>query len=369
MTAQPRWTTLVCRYQVAMPSEWTSKRGAALRWVGVVATTLGLFAACGGNAMGPTEGSGGASSASGGTATATGGTDSVGSGGANVGSGGANVSESGGTTAEGGGALLSEEEWRAATAPIPGPHDIWTVDTCQEPHTGSNSERLGPEYSVIPLIGYTATADFNAVTNRVYDVAVMDYCVTSAECSEEPGGACQGYTGDAYCLYPDPSPAETCSIDADCTTKPEGTCNLPLGPEENTVCYPTGVCEKLDGKCVYAGDVPCTSDADCSAGADGKCIFPVWTQCSYGTCLEETDCAGGYRCGCGRCLQDHCGLSDDDCGAGETCELDASGCHVSQAFYCTTPRDECEVGDPPICSYQDDEEGGYWSASTDCTIW
>jgi len=283
-----------------------------------------------------------------------------------VGSGGTEaIGDSGGTTAEGGGALLSQEEWQSLTAPISGPHEIWTYDSCDPPHAGSDSARVEERYSVIPSVGMTAP-DFDPETNAVYFAVLMDYCTTAADCTDEPDGVCEGFIGDAYCEYSEPLPPDLCWVDEECTRRAEGSCVLPVGPYAFTVCYPTGVCAEPTGKCVYAGDTPCTGDADCSEAADGRCVFPVDTRCDYNSCFDDGDCDEGTRCGCGDCLLAECD-SNEDCGDGETCELSPTMCHTSRGFYCTTPEDECEVGDP-VCDYRPYGDGGYWSASGDCIL-
>src|ERR1043166_8040050 len=49
-----------------------------------------------------------------------------------------------GNAADAGLPLLSEEEWRAATAPRPGPHEIWTA--------ACNGSRVGQEYVLNPSV-------------------------------------------------------------------------------------------------------------------------------------------------------------------------------------------------------------------------
>jgi hypothetical protein len=301
------------------------------------------------------EGSGGRSPASGGTASGSGGrsagTGGTASGGAG-GAGGANL---------GGSAPMTEAEWNAAMAPIAGPHEIWTFDTCDEPHSGSASLRVGPEYSVVPSLGYTQAANFDPDTNVVFDVVPLPFCTDAADCSEQPGGACQGVIADAYCQYAEPLPSEQCETDADCTAKAEGECVPAMGYDEARLCYPTGLCEDVTGTCAYAGDLPCTDDADCTERVDGKCILPVVdTHCRYGTCTDDADCGEAERCGCGLCVSAACD-SDAACPNEETCELSVSACTNAGGFHCTTPEDECIAGEP-VCFYQWQPDGGFWGS-------
>lgn len=331
-----------------------------LRWAGVVPLLASLLSACWGTASKVTPETDESAILGSGSAPAapSGGAGSLGSGGTSV------VAGSGGTggASVGSGGRMTEAEWRAATAPLSGPHEIWTYDECDPPHAGSSSVRVGQEYSVVPPVGYTAAADFDAETNVVFDVSLGSYCVSSADCTEQPDGVCQGRIVDAYCQYPDPLPPDECSTDADCTKKPDGTCVAPIGFEEHRLCYPTGVCKDPSGTCVYAGDAPCTDDADCTEGADGRCIFPVVsTNCRYGTCFEDTDCEDGQRCGCGQCVEADC-TSDDVCPEGETCEMSRGFCFGYGGFYCSTPNDRCKAGESG-CIYQPD---GVWGSGI-CT--
>src|SRR6478735_7267694 len=252
--------------------------GTLKRWLGVLAATFGLLSACGGRTVAPPGASGGAEAASGGAEAA--------------GSGGT-ADASGGAAAEGSGGLLSEEEWQLVTAPVPGPHEIWTYDTCDPAHTGTNAVLVGQEYSVIPKVGTTAGSNVDPESSGVYFAVLMDYCMTAADCTDFPDGVCEGFIEDAYCEYSQPLPADPCWLDEECTRKPEGSCVLPLGPWADTVCYPTGVCVAPTGECIYAGSLPCTGDADCTDAADGRCIFPVDTRCRPALCFEDADCDEG----------------------------------------------------------------------------
>jgi len=310
--------------------------------LGTVPILVVLLAGCLGSVGAGDAGSGGADSSSAGGAS--GGTSSAGG-------------ASGGTDPSGGsGGTMSEADWRALTAPIPGPHAIWTRDLCDEPHAGSTSLLVGPKHSVIPSVG-TSARPGSTPEYAVYDAVLMDYCLSSADCTDAPGGVCQGVIMDAYCQYAEPLPPDSCLVDADCTKKPDGTC-VPLAPSPGTICYPTGVCE-LSGTCTYAGDTPCISDADCTESADGECIFPVGgPTCQYDTCFEDADCDSGERCGCGFCVEADC-TSDDSCPEGETCEMGQSSCLGHGSFNCSTPNDECEAGTAGCYFWPGD--GGYWS--------
>lgn len=284
-------------------------------------------------------------------------------------SGGSGVSASGGSATASGGASgtvvgsggpMTDEEWREATAPRPETHDIWTSDLCADLHAGSISTHVGQEYSVIPPLTQTISADFEAETNPVLDISLAPYCITSAECTEQPGGVCQGQLDEAYCQYAVPPPREACREDADCVKKPNGKCEAPLGLSEYTLCYPTGVCESPGGSCSYALHAPCTTNADCSEGEDGQCIFPVTnTACRYGTCFDDADCEDALRCACGQCVEADC-ASDDACADGETCELSPPWCFEGPSFHCSTPEDECSAGEPG-CIYQSSPDRPYWS--------
>lgn len=273
-------------------------------------------------------------------------------GGASVGTGGATSggpvtggAASGGTTA-----TMTETEWKAATAPVSAPHEIWTYDTCEVPHAGSESTRIGQEYSIIPPIGYIDRPRFENGSPIYFDAVLVPFCVTSADCTEQPGGLCQGTIADAYCDYPEPPTRDVCDEDADCIAGLDGTCVPPEGVAGSVRCDPTGACEEVSGECKYAGDAPCSSDADCNEAPGGDCIFPVVEPlCRYGACTSDDDCTDGERCGCGFCVSAAC-ASDESCPDGETCELSNGGC--TSGFHCSTPDDSCTAGEPG-CYFND----------------
>jgi hypothetical protein len=337
-----------------MPSEQPSKRGVRLCWLGVVVTTFGLLGACTNEEELPGASDQTTPASGGGHAAVTGGTGSVGTGGAGaVGSGGTG----GGPLSTGG--TWTEADWEAATAPIVGPHEIWTIPSCDPPELGSDSVQVGPEYSVIPTLNYPQAADFASEMNQAYDAFLVDSCLTSADCSEQPRGVCRGALGDAYCEYPD-RPVESCAADADCTTKPDGSCVFPFSPEPDRICYPTGECVEPAGACAYAGNAPCTGDVDCSEQAGGRCVFPIaWTGCWYDSCSEDADCESGHRCLCGSCVVAQCETAEE-CGEGEVCALSPGFCLEGHSYHCTTPGDECEPGET-YCHYESQPGGiGIW---------
>jgi hypothetical protein len=325
-----------------------------------------LLSGCWGAASDSTSDASGSGGAAGGgvVGDSSGGTSAsggAGSGGvASAGNGG-----SGGTSGAGGrpsSGTMTQEEWEALTAPQSGPHEIWTRDTCEVPHVGSNSTRVGQEYSIVPSLSQTTPPDFDLYTNPVFLIdARPASCTTAAECTEEPNGLCMGAIAEPYCRYSEPPPREACDEAADCTAQQNGACEAPHGLEEYTICYPTGECHTPAGSCGYGTHPRCTSDADCTAGEGGKCIFPVTAGCNYDHCSEDGDCEGNLRCGCGRCLEAAC-ASDDDCAEGETCEMSPPWCRGDYSFHCSTPSDTCTAGEPG-CIYQvHDGDDYYWSS-------
>jgi len=323
-----------------------TKRAGLVQVTGALLLTVAL-GGCLGSADGPPGPNENPTTASGGTVA--------------VGSGGEAAVGSGGEAAVGSGGTMTAEAWAAATAPRSGPHEVFTYDTCDDPHAGTTSVRVGPEYSIVPPLTYILPAELDPAVQ----ISLLPYCTTSADCTEQPEGVCQGSIGDAFCHYAEPPPREACAEDAACTSKPNGKCVAPFDLKEFELCYPSGVCEDPGGTCEY--EPPCTSDADCTAGAEGKCILPVQTFCRYDTCSEDADCTDGLRCGCGRCVEADC-AADDDCPDGETCEIGPPFCLGDHSFHCSTPNDECTAGEAD-CRYQTPGGGyeNYWGPGI-CTI-
>lgn len=307
-----------------------------VRWCVVPLFAL-VLSACGGST--PVAGTGGADGEmADGAASTSGGAASVGTGG----------SGSGGETSHLGGArTMTEEEWRASLLPRSGPHEVWTTDQCVVPGPGTSSERIGAEYVVVPTEDCNLTPTY--ASDRTRHCTAWPVCETSADCTEEPGGRCEGTPQEAACHYP-ALPTEPCDVDADCTLASEGVCL----PSDETFCYPTGECRPPGSYCQYGSVTPsaCESNADCVGLPGGECIKAIWfATCRYDRCTEDTDCGSGERCGCGRCVSADC--ADDDCTDGESCHLSAPTCARPWGFHCTTPEDECDPAASNGCLYED----------------
>jgi hypothetical protein len=116
-----------------------------------------------------------------------------------------------------------------------------------------------------------------------------------------------------------------CSTAADCTEKPNGSCqqDMIFGG------FTEGTCS-----CVYG----CATDEDCGQGQICRCAgdgLGLYTQCIEAGCTQDNDCPDGELCG----------LSPDLCAPGGFLTA------------CTTPEDLCDgdgaCANPP-CSFQKD---------------
>ncbi len=239
--------------------------------------------------------------------------------------------DGGGMVSEG---KVGEQEWRAATAPRTGEHEVWT--------RGCDAERIGERYRVVPNVRCDLASDYDFESNPRRDCRLDGYCEGPSDCTEEAGGRCEGVPGDGACQYASVE-FESCERDSDCDALPEGQCFEGLSSE--WLCYPTGECTPPGPYCVF-GDEPCETDADCQAREDGECLWSIrHTACSYNKCEEDADCGSGERCACSSCVVADCN-SDGDCGADQTCQLEMT-CGEARGYHCTTPADECA---PEDCS-------------------
>lgn len=255
---------------------------------------------------------------------ASGGSGTLGSGGAKA-TGGAASEEAAGGTSD----ALAIAAWQAVVAPRSGPHEVSISNVC-------DSERIAPDYRIIPPVDCTLADDY--VKTRTRDCDIQPYCETSADCTKGLRGRCEGLpSSQAVCFYPSAIPMP-CSADGDCA--PGGTCRAAAIPSGDVYCYPTGACAATS--CSYPEE-PCASSADCQSAEGGECIQPIrYTACRYETCTQDEDCSEDERCDCSSCVVAEC-HSEDDCPQGETCEVSRSECSVAGlGYYCTTPDDECE---------------------------
>jgi hypothetical protein len=271
------------------------------------------------------------SEAAGGSSAQSGGSSAQ-SGGSSAQSGGSSA-QSGGSSAQSAGAL-SIDEWRELTKPQPGHYAVWLG--------GCEPTLLETDGVVIPNVGCQPSPNSRSTLN----CDVIPYCRTSADCTKEPGGRCDGFQQQAICYFPDES-LQTCGGNEDCVLHPGGKC------EQNVTvpaqCYPTGECQRPPF-CVY-DRVPCDQDGDCTGG---YCLQnAVETSCSYVECTVDADCDKPKRCGCSECVPAECD-SDASCPDGETCEL-SGGCSADPGYFCTTPNDTCQPGVEP-CVYS----GNHW---------
>ncbi|MCY1067131.1 ferritin-like domain-containing protein [Nannocystis sp. RBIL2] len=123
----------------------------------------------------------------------------------------------------------------------------------------------------------------------------------------------------------DASPDSECLVDADCTEKPFGSCQLNM--VFGGILAPGDTCG-----CVYG----CQTDGDCASGEVCRCAgdgLGLYTECIPATCITDADCPGEI-----------CGFAADICEPG----LFSS--------HCTTPEDACS-GDSdcpsPPCVFED----------------
>jgi hypothetical protein len=103
------------------------------------------------------------------------------------------------------------------------------------------------------------------------------------------------------------------------------------------------------------GSFRCLQDSDCTAGTNGRCGNPggpAGCDCSYDTCMQDTDCPTDQTCAChgsayndfgNTCVAGNCRV-DADCGAGGYCSPTAPAggwCGDVGGYYCHTPNDLC----------------------------
>jgi hypothetical protein len=259
--------------------------------------------------------------------------------------------------------LLSDEEWRAATAPRSGPHEIWTA--------ACNGSRVGQEYLLFPSLVCPQQYDANNVVS--FNACMLaDYCQSSADCTAQPNGICRGLPS-SECVYPGDDRGKGCEQDSDCIFRPGGTCRPSLGAGDTT-CLPTGECQTTPPyACGYPVEAPCHGDDDCTAAPGGTCQLGVGGECLYNECQVDSDCGPMARCECQnvrRCVESRCS-SADDC-AGFACEASlAPQCgnlypHVG--YYCHSEQDECRSNDDCVgnrsCVY--DPAVSHWTCASDC---
>ncbi|MEO8183519.1 MAG: hypothetical protein ABI895_32195 [Deltaproteobacteria bacterium] len=238
-------------------------------------------------------------------------------------------------------APISEAEWLAQTAPRAGVHEVWS-EAC-------NGVRIEQDYRVAPAIQCSQRRAGDSFVYDTFDCVVGDYCETSADCTDKPGGVCRGSAGSS-CAYAS-VPEQPCEQDAECLQLPGGRC-MPGQGGGQTFCYPTGECSRTSvpaPSCVYPSlyGSACRSDSECSAAPGGRC--ELWlgpTTCMYNEC--EASCGPSARCECQdlrRCLPAEC-LRDADCGAGFRCEgtldLPCGNLYPPVGYYCHAEQDECQ---------------------------
>jgi hypothetical protein len=122
-------------------------------------------------------------------------------------------------------------------------------------------------------------------------------------------------------------------------------------------------------------------DSQCTSGTNGRCVqggAPVVScNCTYDTCIHDTDCAKGDLCAChgsayqggagNTCVQGNCRV-DTDCGVGGYCSpaYDTMSCGGLLGYYCHTSSDMCindsdcsSKGPDEVCTYL----SGHWACS------
>jgi hypothetical protein len=316
---------------------------------------VALLAACGSPSAADDAGGGGSGGSGGASGGASGGSPPLGSG-STPGIGSGSTPGMGGDGERTNFTAEEWQEWQEALAPRSGAHEVWTQDECQGERLGASLELIEPEYRVVPTEHCYVTPTYP--TDKNHQCTVLPYCESSADCTEEPRGRCEGEVQQAYCHYPLPLPQQ-CESSAECTAAPEGFCPE-AGGQFQSPCYPNGVCLPPVPHCSYPSlhEFDCQTDADCDAIAGGECVLPIrYATCRYDTCFEDADCADGDRCACGTCTPADCD-SSDDCSEGESCELSSPNCGRDWSIHCTTPEDECAAGDDePYCIY----DGASWS--------
>jgi hypothetical protein len=110
------------------------------------------------------------------------------------------------------------------------------------------------------------------------------------------------------------------------------------------------------GNCMLAMGFQCSKDSQCTAGTNGRCVENfggvLTCQCTYDTCVHDTDCMAGDLCVChgsaytggdgNTCMMGNCRV-DSDCGAKGYCSPShgTSGCGGVTGYYCHTATDQC----------------------------
>jgi hypothetical protein len=138
------------------------------------------------------------------------------------------------------------------------------------------------------------------------------------------------------CGVPSEGGSGTCSVDAQCTARPNGMCT-PYDLQSGT---PFGACQ-----CVYG----CGSDADCASGQICLCGEPVG-QCVSASCTTDADCGAGLLCTmstplgtCPSGVPFACQTPNDSCGGNRDCSPQGS---ISACGY-TNSRHQCV----PSCAF------------------
>jgi len=239
-----------------------------------------------------------------------------------------------------GGAAISDAEWLELTGPQPGVHEVYDA--------ACGGERIAQEYRLRPTVSCAVRRDASGNNTLTRDCAVVDYCVSADECTEQPRGVCRG-NAYAQCAYPGSDAEIPCERDADCSALPGGSCapRIEAGGEH---CYPTGECSTNPAQtCVYpALGQLCASDADCAAAPGGSCRRTLaFTECAYNECEEAADCGPAARCECQgvrRCVPSDC-FADTDCAAGYRCEqsleVQCGNLRPPAGYHCRAAVDEC----------------------------
>ena len=247
---------------------------------------------------------------------------------------GKNESETDTVTASDSGATTDNNTSTSTAGPL--------TEGATEPGTGTDSG--GQTTSSTTTTASTATTDSPTSTTGVIPTPACDGTITEIVQAfvdpPTPSGFVQCDGGIIHrpepreCLSPvtptscpgDASPDSECLVDADCTEKPFGSCqvNMVFGG----ILAPGDSCG-----CVYG----CQTDGDCAADEVCRCAgegLGLYTECVPATCITDADCPGEL-----------CGFSPDICEPGVF------------SSHCTTPADTCAGDgdcDSPPCSFADD---------------
>ncbi|MEZ4369393.1 MAG: DNRLRE domain-containing protein [Polyangiaceae bacterium] len=168
---------------------------------------------------------------------------------------------------------------------------------------------------------------------------VDNHCCGSANCPQ-----CQDCNSSGNCVNQgagdDNTGANQCTGTMTCTSG--GACKEDLGETcssasecASNICSPDGFC--CNNACPGGGVCQTCSSGSCSNVAVGtdpfnKCTHACNGSGSCGTnCLGDGDCASGYFCAAGNCVQQGGGgdvcAADNECGSGLVCSVDGVCCN------------------------------------------